>query len=238
VRSHPRFGAWLACIVAVWGVLFAAPAGVRAFPSAAALRAEAPEAAPAAAQPAHEGAAEPGEGEGHEGGGLLPVLARLLNFAVLVGGLGYLLRKPLADYLQKRATLIRRDLNDAEAMQEAARVEMADIEAKLSALPAELEGLKARGAEEVAAESRRIRQLADAERGRVLEQTRREIDQQVRAARDTLRREAATLATEVAARRIRESLTSDDHLRLVDRYAAEVSTLGPEEAGRTGAAPQ
>jgi len=219
-------------------MLLAVPADAGARLSVETLRAEMHGATPGVAQPPAEGAGEHGESEGHEGESLLRVLARLFNFALLAGGLGYLLRKPLADYLQKRAGLIRRDLKDAKAMQEAARVEMADIEAKLSALPAELETLKARGAEEVAAESERIRQLANTERERVLEQTRREIDQQVRAARGILRREAAALATEVAARRIRQSLTPDGHLRLVDRYAAEVGTLGPDEANRPGAASQ
>ncbi len=192
--------------------------------------APAPGAAPAAAAAlqaqAEGGHAQPAHGEGgaaeHESEGLLPPIARLVNFLILVGGLGYLLRGPFASYLARRGEEIRRDLVEAERTREEAGRQLAALETKLAALPGELDALRARGAEEVAAEEARIRAVAERERERLLEQMRREIDVQVRVASQTLTREAARLAIEVATDRIRQTLTPEGHLRLVDRYAEQV----------------
>ena len=174
---------------------------------------------------AHQAESEHAAAEGGHEEGLWLTIARLLNFAILVGGLGYLLRKPVANYLQQRGVQIRRDLVEAEQMRRSASEQIASLEEKLRALPGEIDALKARGADEVAAEDRRIAEAAETERQRLLEQTRREIELQVRMATQQLRREAADLTVGVASERIRGSLTPETHLRLVDRYADRVSQL-------------
>ena len=107
-------------------------------------------------------------GEGEQGAehseGILPVIARLFNFAVLVGALYYFLRSPVAAYLASRDTQIRQDLVTAKEMREAATSELAKIDAKLKALPAELEALRKQGVEDVAAERTRIASAAATER--------------------------------------------------------------------------
>lgn len=168
----------------------------------------------------HAGAAEAAHGES-----LWPVVFRLINFAVLVGTLVYFLKKPFATYLQNRGMQIRRDLVEAEALRAYAQAQIAALEEKLKALPGEIDALRTRGAEEIAAEEARIRAAAEAERERLLEQTRREIELQVRVAKQELRREAAELAVGVAGERIRKNLTPDTHLRLVDRYADQVKEV-------------
>jgi F-type H+-transporting ATPase subunit b len=179
-----------------------------------------------AEHPEHEEAAGHGEGEAHEGESIWRTIARLLNFAILVGGLGYLLKTPVASYLKRRSEQISRDLVEAEQLRVTAGEQITQIDERLRALPDELELLKVRGADEVAAEEARIRQAAEAARERLLEQTRREIDQRVRVARQELMREAADLAVGVASERIREQLTPEGHVRLVDRYADQVRHAG------------
>jgi len=164
---------------------------------------------------------EHGEGEAHEES-LWLSLTRLLNFLILVGGLGYLLKTPLANYLLRRGAQISRDLVEAEQLRATAGEQIAQIDRKLELLPAELEALRTRGAEEIAAEEARIQAAAEAERERLVEQTRREIDQQVRVARQALKCEAADLAVGAAAERIRRELTPEGQLRLVNRYADQV----------------
>ena len=166
-------------------------------------------------------------GEGERGAehseGILPVIARLFNFAVLVGALYYFLRSPVAAYLASRDTQIRQDLVTAKEMREAATSELAKIDAKLKALPAELEALRKQGVEDVAAERTRIASAAATERERLLEHTRREIQMQLRIARRELVEHAAQLAVDVARSRIVGTITPEDQLRLVDRYAAQLS---------------
>ena len=89
-------------------------------------------------------------------------------------------------------------------------------------MPGELESLKARGQEEIAAEEARIAQAAAAERERLIEQTRREIDLQLRIAQRELVEHASNLAVGLATERIKKNITPDDQTRLVDRYLQQV----------------
>src|SRR5688500_1221421 len=116
-----------------------------------------------------------------EGGNVVvEVGAKLLNFGLLVGILVYFLRSPLAAHLASRSSQIRQDLVTAAEMRTTATAQLAEIEARMKALPAELEALKRQGADDVKAEQVRITQTAAEERSRLLEQTRREIDMRMR----------------------------------------------------------
>lgn len=173
----------------------------------------------------HGQAASHGGGEGEHGESILVTLARLANFAILIGVIYWMARKPLADHLASRGAQIRKDLVDAAQTRTTATARLADIEAKLSALPAELENLRKRGAEELEAERARMRAAAEAERDRLVDQARREIAAQTRTARGELRAHAASLAVDVAEARLRESLTAAEQAALVDQYAAQMRNV-------------
>lgn len=196
--------------------------------SAPAMAQEHAPAAPAAAaaQPPHETAAgQEASGEAHEtphDEGWMPTVAKVVNFALLVGILGYFLRAPLAAYLTGRIAKVREDLVTAAQTRETASRQLAAIDAKLKALPAELEALKQRGAEDIVAERARIEEAAEAERQRLLDHTRREIDMRLRVARRELLELTANLAVAVATARIKGSITADDQSRMIDRYAAQL----------------
>jgi F-type H+-transporting ATPase subunit b len=152
--------------------------------------------------------------------------AKLFNFALLVGTLAYFLKTPIATYLGTRSAAIRQDLVTAANVRAAATAELAAIQQKMQALPGELEALRVRGAEDLRAEQARITEAARAERERILEQTRREIEMRLRIAKRQLTEHAAALAVGVAEERIKRSITPEDQLRLVDRYAAQLKGAG------------
>lgn len=155
-------------------------------------------------------------------GGLVSTIAKLLNFVILVGVLVYFLKSPIAAYLASRSAQIRQDLVNAADMKRSAAAELAAVEARMRALPGELESLKTQGAEDVKAQRARMAEAARAERARLLEHTRREIESRLRTARRELTAHAADLAVGVARARIEQTITPDDQLRLVDRYAAQL----------------
>ena len=179
-------------------------------------------------QPEQPHAGQPAErhGEGEAGEGLLPLIAKIVNFGVLAGILAYYLKTPIQTHLASRATQIRQDLVTAAEMRSTAEAQLAEIESKLKTLPAELETLRVQGAEDVRAERTRIEQAAAAERHRLLEQTRREIDMRLRIARRQLLELAADLSVNVARTRIARTITPEDQLRLVDRYTAQLGEAG------------
>jgi len=200
------------------------------------LLAQTPQPAPAhqhdaAAQPTakgaqpveHDAAAEHGEAAEHGSEHVVrDTIARLLNFLILVGALTYFLKTPISNYLAGRSAQIREDLVTAAETRRTATAQLEAIQQKLGALPAELAALKTRGEEDVRAEQARIAQTAATERERVMEQTRREIDMRLRMARRELTEYAAQLAVAVAQERIARTITPDDQLRLVDRYATQL----------------
>lgn len=152
----------------------------------------------------------------------LQTLAKLANFALMAGVLVYFLKSPLTAHLESRAAHIRQDLVTAAEMRAAATAQLAEIDQKLKGLPAELDALRAQGARDVAAEQARIAAAADVERTRLLEHTRHEIETRLRVARRELTAHAAQLAVNVAEARIRQSITPEDQLRLVDRFTTQL----------------
>ncbi len=177
----------------------------------------------AAAQP-HEAAPAHSEdaAEGPHEQTLLQTFAKLVNFGIMAGVLVYFLKGPVSVHLASRASHIRQDLVTAKEMRAAATAQLAEIDRRLKTLPAELEALRAQGANDVIAEQERIAQAAVVERERLIDQTRREIEMRLRVARRELTAHAAQLAVQVAESRIRASITPEDQLRLVDRYTAQL----------------
>lgn len=148
----------------------------------------------------------------------------IANFIIFVGVIYYFGNGPLKDYLATRSAAIRKDLVEAAELKASATAQLATIEQKLQALPGELNALRNRGAEEIVAEEKRIAAAAAADRERLLEQTRREIDLQVRLAKKEILEHAADLSVQLATERIRKETTPADQDRLVDRYLGQVKT--------------
>lgn len=180
-----------------------------------------------------EAVAEGAHGEAH-GSPILDTVARLVNFAVLAGTLVYFLRSPIKTYLGDRGRQIRAALVKADEMRASASAQAAAIEQKMAALPGELDALRRQGAEDVAAEEARIRQAAEAERARLLDQAHREIDAQLKLAERQLVAHTADLAVAVAAARVKSIITADDQARLVDQYLGRLASA-PAAGGQVTA---
>jgi F-type H+-transporting ATPase subunit b len=219
-----RYRLMLAAMVLAAAAIAASPARLfaRQAEHAPAAQAERP-----AGQPEHAATHEH-EGEEARDEGWMPTIAKAVNFVLLIGVLGYFLRAPVAAYLNGRIGKVREDLVTAAQTREAATRALAEIDARLKALPGEIETLRQRGAEDLVAERARIEQAAEAERQRLLEHTRREIDMHMRVARRELLELTANLAVGIASDRIKRSITPDDQARMVDRYARQIGTTAGE----------
>jgi F0F1-type ATP synthase membrane subunit b/b' len=241
VQAERRRTAGLLAAVAVslWalgGLPAAAFEGGRVSPSwqpaaagtrAAATRLAAEQPAAPSTRPGVEAAAETPRaerGEGETGHSESPWgwVARLFNFAILIAGLVYLLRSPLLAHLDQRGVDVRSALTRAAGLRAEAGSQVAQIDARMKALPAEIEALKRRGAEEIAAEEARIRALAESERQRLLDQARRGIETELRVAERDLKKRAGELAVALATERVKRTIGEQDQARLVDRYVAQM----------------
>lgn len=170
---------------------------------------------------AQEHAAEGGHDQSI-GGMILAMGWPVANFIVFLWVLNRFLKKPFQDYLATRSATIRKDLVEAAELKKNATTQLATIEQKLQSLPGELAALRTRGAAEITAEEQRIATQAAADRDRLLEQTRREIELQVRLAKKDILEHAAALSVQLATERIKKEATPADQDRLVDRYLTQV----------------
>ena len=174
-------------------------------------------------------AAEDGHHDQSIGDMILGMGWPVANFIIFVGVIYYFGNGPLKEYLATRSATIRKDLVEAAELKAAANAQLATIEQKLQALPDELSALRTRGANDIVAEEKRIAAAAEADRERLLEQTRREIDLQVRLARKDLLEHAADLSVLLATERIKKEMTPADQDRLVDNYLTQVQRTANRE---------
>ena len=162
---------------------------------------------------AEGGAAEPG---------WAPSIAKFINFCLLAAIIIYFGRGSIGEYLRTRSATIRKELVDSKALRAEAEQQLAGVKQRLALLPGELEEMKRRGKDELAAEKVRLAEATAHERQRLLDQTRRDIELQSRLARRDLVQHSVELSIALARTRIETGITPEDQARLIDRYAAGV----------------
>lgn len=142
------------------------------------------------------------------------LLKQLVNFAILAGALVYFLKKPISSFLKDRSEQLRKSIEDAARAREAAAAKLSDIEKRMAALPEEIAGMNRTMEAEAGEEARRIREAAQVEIERVRTQARFAAEQEVKKARQELRREAAGLAIGAAEEIVKKAITPEDQERL------------------------
>jgi F-type H+-transporting ATPase subunit b len=143
------------------------------------------------------------------------IFKQAVNFAILAGVLVYFLKKPLSSYLKERSELLRRSIEEAAKARADATEKLSAVEARMGRLAGEVEELSRRMDADSDAEAQRIRDAGRAEVERVHAQARFTADQEVRKAREELRREAAELGTRAAEEIVKKTMTPADQERLV-----------------------
>jgi len=155
------------------------------------------------------------EAAGHAGIPWYEIFKQTLNFLILVGVLVYFLRKPLSAFLAERTALLRKSIEDASRARDAAVEKLSAVEARLSGLSGKIEELNRRMDGEAGEESRRLQEAALAEIRRVQEQVQVAADQEVRKARQELRKEASVLSAKAAEEILSKTITPEDQDRMV-----------------------
>ncbi len=163
--------------------------------------------------------------EGGKPSATMDFIGKTVNFLILFGGLGFLLRKPLAAMLAKRSADIQETIRLADAAKADAERKHGESEGRLSILEDEVRRMMAT-AEDVAQQERdRIAQLAAEEAQRVRRFAEQEIDEQLRTARQGLRAYVAEASTSIARERIRKRLTPADQAAIIERSIDRISSL-------------
>ena len=152
------------------------------------------------------------------------LLYKIINFAILAGGLGYLLRKPLAEFFSSRSASIRKDLDEGRKALEASQAQLKVVEEKLKGLEAEIAAFKATALREMEADRQRLKQAGEEEAARILESARNQTAVAVRAAKLELKRYAAQKSVTLAEELIRTRLDDSGRHRLVNQFVATIES--------------
>lgn len=157
---------------------------------------------------------ESGESNGHSGV-LLDFGWKVLNFAILMGLLYWLLRDKIKEFFAGRRTDIKASLEEAAAAKEEAEKKFKEYSTKLDKATEEIEGISDMIRAQGLTEKEKIIKNAriTAEKMEVDAQAR--IAQELKNASSQLRTEAVELSTQMAEEILKKNITKEDHENIV-----------------------
>lgn len=140
------------------------------------------------------------------------LISLLLNFSGIMLLFYLLFRSKIPQMFRNRTNSIQQAIREAQAASAEATERLKAVEARLAKLDNEVGGIRAEAEKQAAAEEARIRAAAEEDKNRVVESAKMEIDAIARNARRELKSYAATLAVDIAAKRIHVDEHSDQAL--------------------------
>jgi len=161
-------------------------------------------------------------GEGGAKGWVSTDTFRVMNFAVLVIVLVYILRKPLSQALNSRIKVIKNELEDLEARKEDAEKKLAEYNERLSQLEKEAETIVADYIKQGNEARARILKEAESSAEKLKDQARRNIEYEFEQAKLKLQQEIFETSLEKAEELIKNKFSEDDQDRIVDEYLKKV----------------
>ncbi|GBD99791.1 ATP synthase subunit b [bacterium BMS3Abin07] len=147
---------------------------------------------------------------------------KLLNFTILVVVLVWFLGKPVKSYLKQRTELIEKSIKEASDAKAAAEKALKEVEDKLKLKDQEIERIM--DAAKKSGESDRDALLEEGKRmsERIKAQARVNIEQELKQAKDSLKADAARLAIEIAGKKIKEKLTHEDQIKILEESLKKI----------------
>jgi F-type H+-transporting ATPase subunit b len=147
----------------------------------------------------------------------------VINFALLVALLVYALKKAdIKGYFKKRTELIEQSLKEAREAKELAQKALAQVEERLRVKDKEMEEIIASARMSGEKEKGRLAEEGAKLQEKILEQAKTNIDFEVKQAKSAIKQEAAELAMELAEKKLKEKLTKEEQLKLLEESVAKI----------------
>lgn len=161
-----------------------------------------------------------GSAAGEEGRPKHAAILKWINFVILAGGLGYVLRKPLREFFTQRSASIRKSLEEGRKALEASQAQLQAVEEKLQHFEEEMADFRAGALREMEQERERLRQATARETAKLLESIRAQMETASKQANVDLKRYAAQQALEMAEKMISQRLDEASQQRLASQFIA------------------
>jgi F-type H+-transporting ATPase subunit b len=147
----------------------------------------------------------------------------VINFAALVVLLVYMMKKmDVKGYFKKRTELIEQTLKEAREAKELAQKALAEVEERLRIKDKEIEEIVAAARLSGDKENERLVEEGNKLKDRILEQTKSNIDYEVKRAKEAIKSEAAEAALGLAEKKLKEKLTKEEQLKLLEESIAKI----------------
>jgi F-type H+-transporting ATPase subunit b len=147
----------------------------------------------------------------------------VINFALLVALLVYALKKAdIKGYFKKRTELIEQSLKEAREAKELAQKALAQVEERLRVKDKEMEEIIASARMSGEKEKAKLAEEGAKLQEKILEQAKTNIDFEVKQAKSAIKQEAAELAMELAEKKLKEKLTKEEQLKLLEESVAKI----------------
>jgi F-type H+-transporting ATPase subunit b len=152
-------------------------------------------------------------------------LGRLLNFVVLFGGLAYLLRKPLGNFLLERSNMLSENLQEAKKSHEEATARLGEVESRLERLDDDVEQLVREAESDGQALHRSILEEGRKDADRLKRFAHSEIEMLNKDAIRKIKEYTAAVAADLAQQRIEELVTEEFQTSLIDKSIERLEKL-------------
>jgi F-type H+-transporting ATPase subunit b len=146
-----------------------------------------------------------------------------LNFLIIAGFIGWLVKKHGVPFLAARSGEIKAGLAAGEKAKAQADARSAEVKKQLANLDQEVSVMRANAKEEREREADRIRREAQSEMARVRAQAEQEIESSGKMARLEVQRAAAKLAIELAETKVRARMSPEIQRALLQGFLADLA---------------
>lgn len=152
-------------------------------------------------------------------------LGKVINFAVLFGGLFLLLRKPIKNYLNERSKKTDLSIKEAAEAREGSEKKLKGAMGRLKEISEEVKKIKDEAESEGQKQKESIIESARQETQRLKELTKQEIESLYASGIKELRGYAAEITTNAAAERIKQRMTPELQSVIIDKSIERLDDL-------------
>lgn len=141
---------------------------------------------------------------------------KILNFAVLIFILVKFFGKPMREYFKKRTEIIEQSLKEAREAKELAQKALREVQEKLTLKDQEIERIISSAKQTGESEKDNLIKQGMEMSEKIKEQAKLNIEVELKNAKAALRADAAELAIRLAEKKLKEELTEEDKLKLIE----------------------
>lgn len=155
----------------------------------------------------------------------MATLFRALNFLALIIGFYFLLKKPLKDFFENRATLLKKDIEETSKNYNVILKQSEELNKKIATLEGDSKAFMNSFKEEAELEKKKLIEQASELSKKMKQDAESLAGGELKKAKEELREVAVTLAAQLAEQKIRQSIGSVDRDRLNSKFIERLKSL-------------